>query len=296
MTDDPGSVREPITPGWREPNTTETIVHPLWYHGAIEWRDDGGVRIGAEVSVSDLARDPEMLRRFPVLAEACASVGGEAPQAGTLGGNLCQRPQCQYFRANVPCLKNGGDRCLAVEGENRYHAILGGGPCWIVHPSDPAVALVALDAQVEIQGPGGTRTIPIDRFFVSPKERLDHETVLAAGEIVTAIEIPAVAALGSQRYRKVKQEDGWGFADVSLAAVKRLNGDVKLVLGGVAPHPWRVDSSVEEDVSSGNLDEADVETLADRSLYDAEPLAKNQFKVEIAGALIREAIAELARH
>lgn len=296
MTDDPGSVREPITPGWREPNTTETIVHPLSYHRAIEWRDDGGVRIGAGVKVGDLARDPEMQRRFPVLAEACASVGGEAaPEGGTLGGNLCQRPWCQYFRAGVPCLKNGGDGCPAVEGDNRYHAVLGGGPCWIVHPSDPAVALVALDAEVEIGGPGGMRSIPIDRFFVSPKERLDHETVLGAGEIVTAIEIPALAALGSQRYRKVKQAGG-DFADVSLAAVKRRNGDVKLVLGGVAPHPWRVDSSVEEDVSSGNLDEADVETLADRSLYDAEPLAKNQSKVEIAGALIREAIAELGRH
>src|SRR5688500_733980 len=262
----------------------------------VEWRADGGARIGAEARISELAADPAVRSRLGVLAEACQSVGSEALRhMGTIGGNLCQRPRCWYFRRNVACLKNGGDSCPARDGENQYHAILGGGPCWIVHPSDPAVALVALDATVEIAGSSGTRTVPIDEFFVAPSDQLDRETILEAGEIVTAIEVPRMAAEGKQRYRKVMQRAGWDFALVSLAAVKRRNGDVKLVLGGVAPYPWRVDSSVEEDTSSGNLDESDIATLADRALYDAEPLAKNQYKVEIAGALLREAIAELAR-
>lgn len=264
---------------------------------AVEWRDDGSVRIGAEARISELAADADVRARLAVLAEACQSVGSEALRhMGTIGGNLCQRPRCWYFRRNVPCLKNGGDSCPARDGENQYHAILGGGPCWIVHPSDPAVALVALDATVEIAGSSGTRTVPIERFFVAPKDRLDRETILAAGEIVTAIEIPARATGGKQRYRKVMQRAGWDFALVSLAAVRWQNGDVKLVLGGVAPFPWRIDSSVEEDTSSGNLDEADIATLADRALYDTAPLAKNQYKVEIAGALLREAIAELSRN
>ena len=264
---------------------------------AVQWREDGSARIGAGTRISRLAADADVRARFGVLAEACQSVGSEALRhMGTIGGNLCQRPRCWYFRRNVPCLKNGGDSCPARDGENQYHAILGGGPCWIVHPSDPAVALVALDATVEIAGSAGTRTVAIARFFVAPKDRLDHETILAAGEIVTAIEIPAHAAGGKQSYRKVMQRSGWDFALVSLAAVRRRNGDVKLVLGGVAPFPWRVDSSVEEDTSSGNLDEADIATLADRALYDTAPLAKNQYKVEIAGALLREAIAELSRN
>ena len=245
--------------------------------------------------MSDLARDAQLRQRFGALAEACGAVGSEAlRQMGTIGGNLCQRPRCWYFRRGVSCLKNGGDACPARDGENQYHAILGGGPCWIVHPSDPAVALLALDAEVVIAGQGGGRTVPVAEFFVGPRQRLDSETVLAAGEIVTGIELPGAAAGGVQRYYKVMQRAAWDFALVSLAAVRRANGDVRLVLGGVAPTPWRVDSSVEEDVASGNLDPADIATLADRALYDAEPLAKNAYKTEIAGALLRQAMTELA--
>lgn len=264
------------------------------------WRDvteraDGSVRIGAAARVHELARHDGIRQRFPVLAQACESVGTPALRhMGTIGGNLNQRPRCWYFRRDIPCLKNGGDSCPAASGENQYHAILGGGPCWIVHPSDPAVALTALGATIEIAGAGGAvRTVPIDEFYVLPSERLDRETVLADGEVVSAVELPADASGGMQRYHKLMQRGTWDFALVSLAAVRRADGDVRLVLGGVAPKPWRVESSVEEDVASGGLDDDAIATLAERALYDARPLARNGYKVELAAALLREAMTSM---
>jgi xanthine dehydrogenase YagS FAD-binding subunit len=152
------------------------------------------------------------------------------------------------------------------------------------------VALTALDAVVEIAGARGARQVPIMEFYVLPRERIDHETILAPGEIVTAVQLPAASADGWQRYDKVMQRGSWDFALVSLAATKRADGNVRLVLGGVAPKPWRVTSSVEEDVASGGLDAQDVATLADRALYDAEPLARNGYKIDLAAALLRRAI------
>ena len=261
----------------------------------VAWDDEGGVRIGAAVRIAELAADARIAERFPALATACGSVGTPALRnMGTLGGNLCQRPRCWYFRRNVPCLKNGGADCPAARGENQYHAILGGGPCYIVHPSDPAVALTALDARVVIAGRRGERTVAIGDFYVLPNERLDHETVLAPGEVVAAVEVPGASAGGVQRYEKTMQRGAWDFALVSLAAARRADGEVRLVLGGVAPRPWRVTSSVEEDVASGGLGEDDIATLAERALYDAQPLAKNGYKVDLAAALLRRAMRALA--
>jgi len=266
-------------PGWRD----------------VSARRDGSIRIGAGARISDIARHADIQRSFPALSQACQSVGTTALRhMGTLGGNLCQRPRCWYFRRNVKCLKNGGSDCPAKLGENQYHAIFCGGPCYIVHPSDPAVALTALDARVEIAGQGGSRMLSAEDFFVLPSVRLDGETVLERGEIVVAVEIPAVSAGGRQRYDKLMQRGSWDFALVSIAAAKRTDGDVRLVLGGVAPKPWRVVSSIEEDVASGSLDEYDIATLAERALYDARPLDKNAYKVEQASALLRRAITFLS--
>jgi xanthine dehydrogenase YagS FAD-binding subunit len=212
---------------------------------------------------------------------------------GTLGGNLCQRPRCWYFRRGISCHKNGGSSCPARDGENQYLAIIDGGPCFIVHPSDPAVALTALEAQIEIRSRKGDRVVAIEDFYVLPRERLDHETILRPGEVVTAILLPAAASAGIQRYRKLMQREAWDFALVSIAGCRRANGDVRIVLGGVAPRPWRVNSSVEEDVSSGGLDEEAIATLAERALYDAEPLSKNGYKIGLAQALIRDVIRDL---
>ncbi|HEX5438265.1 MAG TPA: xanthine dehydrogenase family protein subunit M [Gemmatimonadaceae bacterium] len=274
----------------------DTLVDLRYIPGGtdIGAAEDGGLRIGAAVRINTLAANVMIRERYPALASACASVGTTALRhMGTLGGNLCQRPRCWYFRRNIPCLKNGGDSCPAATGENQYLAILGGGPCHVVHPSDPAVALTALDAVVEIAGPGGTRTVAIEEFYVLPAERLDRETVLEAGEFVTGVVIPPGREGGWQRYEKLMQRGAWDFALVSLAAVRRSDGAVRLVLGGVAPTPWRVTSSVEEDAASGNLDEQDVATLAERALYDARPLAGNGYKVTLATTLLSRAIREM---
>ena len=264
----------------------------------IERLPEGGVRIGAGVRIDDLARDPLMLAQYPVLAEACAAVGTPAlRQMGTIGGNLCQRPRCWYFRRGIPCLKNGGSACPAVEGRNQYHAILDGGPCHAVHPSDPAVALAALESVIEITGPRTrSREVPIEQFFVLPTERLDRETNLDRGEYVSAIVLSGDAAAGPtapQRYYKLMQRGTWDFALVSLAAVKKASGEVRFVFGGVAPRPWRVVRSVEEDVSSGPLDDETVDILAERALYDARPLSDNGYKVSLAATLLRRAVRDL---
>jgi xanthine dehydrogenase YagS FAD-binding subunit len=256
---------------------------------------DGSIRIGASARVADVAAHALIREQFPALAQACEAVGTPALRhMGTIGGNLCQRPRCWYFRRAIPCLKNGGPTCPAVEGENQYLAILDNGPCHIVHPSDPAVAFTALDAIIEISSADRQRRMSISDFYVLPIQRLDHETVLENGEFVSAIVLPAAAAGGVQHYHKLMQREAWDFALVSVAGCKRPDGDVRIVLGGVAPRPWRVNSSIEEDVASGGLDEDTIATLAERALYDAKPLSKNGYKVELAASLLRDIISELA--
>ena len=262
----------------------------------IERARDGSLRIGAAARVHDIARHPLVRESYAALAQACDAVGSPALRhMGTLGGNLCQRPRCWYFRRGVPCLKNGGTTCHAKDGENQYHAILDAGPCWIVHPSDPAVALLALDASVEITGPSETRTIGIAELFVLPSGRIDRETSLDDGEIVSAVLLPAASAGGRQSYRKVIQREAWDFALVSIAAVRGPDGAVRMAMGGVAPRPWRVPESVEEDVASGGLDEDSIAALAERALYDAKPLSRNGYKVPLAASLLRDAMRELSQ-
>jgi xanthine dehydrogenase YagS FAD-binding subunit len=254
----------------------------------------GGLRIGAATRVATIGADERIATRYASLSQACAVVGTPAlREMGTIGGNLCQRPRCWYLRRGVSCLKSGGDSCPARDGENQYHAILEGGPCYIVHPSDPAVALMALDARVEIMGVSGPRNVAIRDFFVLPRERLDAENILGEGEFVQAIVLPAESAGGTQLYRKLMQRGAWDFALVSIAAAKRADGSVRMALGGVAPRPWRVPESLEEDVSAGGLDEDAIAVIAERALYDAAPLSKNGYKVRLAETLIRRSIKEL---
>jgi xanthine dehydrogenase YagS FAD-binding subunit len=262
----------------------------------IEATPDGDLRIGAGTRVDDLARHALVRSQYPALAEACAAVGTPAlRQMGTIGGNLCQRPRCWYFRRGIACYKNGGSECPAISGENQYLSILDGGPCYAIHPSDPAVALMALEAVIEVTGsqPSELRSVPIESFFVLPTQRLDAETILRPGEFVSAIVLSADAAapsMRSQHYYKAMQRGTWDFALVSLAAVKRMDGAVRLVFGGVAPRPWRAPSDVEAGVASGSLD---AEMIAKRAFRDAQPLSGNTYKVDIATALLHRAVREL---
>jgi xanthine dehydrogenase YagS FAD-binding subunit len=258
---------------------------------SIQWTSDGSLRLGASATIAAIAADERVRRDFAALAEACEAVGSPALRnMGTIGGNLCQRPRCWYFRSAIPCLKSNGDSCPAVEGENTHQTIFGGGPCYAVHPSDPAVALTALEAAVQIAGPAGARSVPISEFFVLPDPDPKRETVLERGEFITAIEIPARSSGGRQRYAKVLQRGAWDFALASIAVVRRTDGAVRMVFGGVAPIPWPVNPSVEEDVASAPLSADDIEVLAERALYDAQPLSRNGYKVSLCRALLRDAI------
>ena len=259
---------------------------------AITWAPDGSLRLGATVTISAIAADERIRTQFVALAMACDAVGSPALRnMGTIGGNLCQRTRCWYFRSGIPCLKSNGADCPAVDGENTHHVVFGGGPCYATHASDPAVALTALDATIRIAGAEGERTVPVADFFVLPDPQPKRETILDAGEFVVAIELPAAASGGRQKYTKILQRGAWDFALASLAVVRRTDDSVRMVLGGVAPVPWRVNPSVEEDVASAPLAEDDIDVLADRALYDAKPLSRNAYKISLARALLREAIA-----
>jgi xanthine dehydrogenase YagS FAD-binding subunit len=282
--------------GLAEPSQLVDLRH---LQGArdITVRADGSMRIGGGARIAEIAAHAAVRERFGALAASARAVGTPALRnMGTIGGNLGQRPRCWYFRRGVPCLKNGGTGCAAVDGENQYHAILGGGPCVAVHPSDPAVALTALEATVELLGPGeARRSVPIGSFFESAAANPFGETVLSHGEMIEAIELPARSAGGIQRYDKLMQRGAYDFALVSLAGIKRADGEVRLVLGGVSASPYRVNQSVEEDVASGALDDESADALAERALYDAAPLSKNGYKAVQAAALLKRAMLGLSR-
>ena len=270
-------------------------VRPVRELQGISEADDGAVRVGAACLLADIAGNPVIQRHFPMLAVACTGWGtAGVHESSTIGGSLAQRPQCSYYRRNVPCLKNSGSTCPAHDGGNTHMAILEGGPCWMVHPSDPAVALVALDAVIEIAGNAGVRTVMASDFFVLPVNRMDRETDLHDAELITAILIPHLARGGLQSYARHVQ-DGPGFFDfVSLAAARRVDGDVRLVLGGVSPRPYRVYTSVEEEAMSGGLDEEAIAGLAERALLDADPPSMDGDKMKVAATLLRNAITMIA--
>src|SRR5258705_4949708 len=213
----------------------------------IESEGKGGLRIGAMVTLIQLEESSLVRRSFPGLAEAAHSVG--TPQIrnlGTVGGNLCQRPRCWYFRLEeIVCLKKGGSECYAATGENKYNAIFGGGPSYIVHPSDLAPMLMALGATVSVTGPAGKRVIPLDKFFTLPSEgNIRRENVLKNDELITQIQVPASSFAANSTYLKFKERESLDFALSSVAAAVELGGDktvrqARIVLGGVAPITWR---------------------------------------------------------
>ena len=277
----------------------DTIVDLKRIPGLDEIRSSGNAtEIGGLVTVDALARSEEIRTRYPVLAEAAAAVG--TPQirnTGTIAGNVCQRPWCWYFRQGFSCLKRGGDRCYSVIGENQQHAIFGGGPSFIVHPSDTANALVALDAEFRVAGPSGERAVAASEFFVLPRDSLQRENVLEADELLVGIALPASRADQSGAYRKIMDREAWTHAVVSVALTLDMDGDVcrdaRIVLGGVAPIPWRVPAA--EQTLRGERITADLaQRAADAALEGAQPLAKNGYKVTMARALVRRSVLALS--
>ena len=261
----------------------------------IELRADGAARVGAGARLADIAAHAGLRAAFPVLTEAAHAVGSAALRhMGTLGGNLGQRMRCWYFRRGVECFKNSGSSCAAYAGEHEYHGIIPGGTCHAVHPSDPAVALEVLDARVEVtRTDGTTRLLSVSALYAGAAADPLGEMTIGTDELITAVELPAAAAGGVQHWEKVMQRGAWDFALVSCAAARRTDGAVRMSLGGVGLGPWRIALSVEEDVASGGLDEDSIDALAERAMYDAEPLARNGYKVDIARAVLRRAMRAL---
>ncbi len=255
------------------------------------------LRVGGLVTLARLSAHPEVASRYRVLAEAAGSAA--TPQirnVATLAGNLCQRPWCWYFRQNFPCYKHGGNRCFSRTGENQFNAIFGGAPSYIVHPSDAAPALVALDARFRLVGPGGERVVPAGAFFTLPRVDVTRENVLEPNEILADVTVPAAPGLRST-YAKVLDREAWTHAVVSVALALQLEDDrvrrAGVVLGGVAPVPWRV--AAVEDLLAGRAVTESLAAEAGRLAVDgARPLPKNRYKVPLVENLVRRTLLSLA--
>ncbi len=253
---------------------------------------DGSASIGAAVTIAEIAEHAGLIARYPVLTQACADVGTPALRnMGTLAGNLVQRHHCWYFRRGVGCFKRGGSQCAAIDGEHQYHGIVNSGTCRAAHPSDPAVALDVLGADVEIaRADTSPRRISIATLYEGAANDAHKEAQLADGELIVAVHLPREANGGTQHWEKLMQRGVWDFALVSCAAHRRTDGAVRIALGGVAIGPWRISDRVEEDISAGELDEESIAALAERAVYDVEPLKNNGYKVDLAETVLRRAI------
>jgi len=268
---------------------------------AISTARDGALAIGATATLAALEEHAEVARRFPLLHEAAGSVASvQIRSVATVGGNLCQRPRCWYYRhPDAVCIKKGGAECFAYGGLNKYNAILGGGPSYIVHPSDLAPALVALGATVEVTGARGARTLELERFFTLPSEgSVLRENVLGPDEILTRVDVPAPQGEGwRSTYLKFRERGSYDFALASVALALRMQGgsiaEARLVLGGVAPIPWRCHDA-EGALVGRRIDAEACAVAGEAALRGAEPLEHNAYKVPLTQGLITKALKQLA--
>jgi xanthine dehydrogenase YagS FAD-binding subunit len=261
----------------------------------VETLPDGGLRIGALVRNSDLANHETVKKNYAVLSEALLS--GASPQLrnmATTGGNLLQKTRCYYYRdVNYACNKRQpGSGCAALDGFNRIHAVLGGSEhCVATNPSDMAVAMMALEATVHTQGPKGERAIALDEFYLVPGNTPNHENVLAPGELITHVTLPALASGTRSLYLKLRDRQQYEFALASAAVVIQVSGGniqrARIAFGGVGTKPWR--SREAEKVLEGQQASPEIfRRAADAAMADAKPLKYNAFKIELAKrALVR---------
>jgi xanthine dehydrogenase YagS FAD-binding subunit len=270
-------------------------------HDAIEAREDGGLRIGAAVRNSDAATHPLVRERAPLLAEALlAGASGQLRNVATVGGNLLQRTRCTYFQdVTKPCNKRQpGSGCPAIEGDHRNLAILGHSErCVATHPSDMAVALTALGAEVHVRGTGGDRVVGMPGLHRLPGDAPERDTVLEPGELIVAVELPPPGEGTRARYRKVRDRASYAFAVVSIAVAARLASDgtladVRIAFGGLAHVPWRAERA--EAALRGTLPTEDaLAVAADEELRAAAPLRDNAFKVPLARNLLVRTLLEV---
>ena len=256
-----------------------------------------GLRLGALARMSDVADHPGVRAQFPAIAEALlASASPQVRNAASIGGNLLQRTRCTYFRdPATPCNKRApGTGCSALQGDNRLHAIFGGSDaCVATHPSDLAVALVAFDAVVEVDGPSGRRRIAMADFHRVPGPAPERDTVLEPNELIVGVEVPASAAARRSRYFKVRDRASFEFALVSVAAGLEVEGgtirEARFAAGGVGTRPWRL-PAVEQALAGRPVAAASFQEATERAAEGAQPLAHNAFKPELLRRAVRRAL------
>ncbi|MFP5511707.1 MAG: FAD binding domain-containing protein [Alphaproteobacteria bacterium] len=282
----------------------EALVDVTGLSNGIMETDGGGLLIGAAVRNTALAEHRLVRSRYPVLARAI--LAGASPQIrnmATVAGNILQRTRCAYFydRTGSRCNKREpGQGCDAIDGFNRMHAILGASQsCVATHPSDMCVALAALDVTVHLTGARGERRLPFADLHRLPGDEPDRDTVLQPGDLITAVELPALPTAVRSTYRKVRDRSSYAFALVSVAAVlaveKGTVTDVRMALGGVAHKPWRA-SKAEQALRGQPATEAAFQAAAAAELAAAAPLRDNAFKVELAQRIIVAVLGELAEN
>jgi xanthine dehydrogenase YagS FAD-binding subunit len=258
---------------------------------------DGGLRLGPLTTLAELAADLEVQKSYPALARACGEAASpQIRNVASLGGNILQRPRCWYYRLeSYRCLKKGGDACFAVAGENRYHVIFGGGPSYAPHPSNAAVALVALGATLTLDGSKGSRAVPAGEFFRLPSEDPHRENALAQGEILTEVRLPPPA--GRSMYGEIRERQAFDWPLVSVAVSLSLEGSVvkraSIVLGAVAPIPWK-SPKAEEAVQGRRLDTESATAAGRAATIGAAPLSDNRYKVGLVQTLVRRTLLALA--
>jgi xanthine dehydrogenase YagS FAD-binding subunit len=258
-------------------------------------KDKGGLRIGAMTRIVELAGDAAVAAEYPSLREAAFSLA--TPQlrnAGTVGGNLCQRPRCWYYRdPQVVCRKKGGLNCYAYQGRNKYHAIFGGSGCFIVFPSDLAPVLISLGAQATIGSARGDKVVPLGQFYAGPDIDVARENVLAKGQFLKSVWVPAAKAGQRAAYVKLKERATWDFALVSAAVAGVVKDgaftEIAVVMGGVAPVPWRL-RKAEEALKGQAVSKAVIRQAADEALKDAAPLRENSYKADLVRVALERAV------
>ncbi|MEN8164499.1 MAG: FAD binding domain-containing protein, partial [Acidobacteriota bacterium] len=257
-----------------------------------------GLRIGTMTPIAAVAAYESIRSTYQALAQAASVVASpQLRSQGTLGGNLCQKTRCWYYRGDFPCLRKGGDQCFAYDGENQYHAIFGGEGCYMVHPSDTAPALAALGGVCRISGGGSSRSVPVDQFLMPASVDPQRETVLEPAEILTEILLPPAPPGLRSSYRKIRSRQAWDFALAGVALALEFDGDVvrsaRVFLSGAAPTPWRA-HEVEAVITGGRLDAETISKASKATAEGAEPLEHNGAKIALFEGLVTEALETIS--
>ncbi|HEX2986622.1 MAG TPA: xanthine dehydrogenase family protein subunit M [Chloroflexota bacterium] len=261
----------------------------------LDYSDEGGLVIGPLATLTEVERLPAVRQRFRILSEAISvAASPQLRNMATMGGNLCQTSRCWYFRGQFLCWLKGGEKCYAADGENQLHALFGGSPCRSAYPSDPPQALIALGAQMTLcNRQSSCRTMPVEQFFKLPEEGRRRETIIRPDEAITEIRVPVPPDGSRGAYLKAMSRETWAFPLVSVAVQGTWDGtmprEINIVMGGVAPIPWRA-TQAEDLVRGKPLDGNLAREAGEAALADAKPLKRNGYKLELIRTLVQRGL------